>query len=215
MRTGRVVGVDNRHEPPAAPDEGWVARLWHEQADRDPALHTHSIHVGTVASLLAREIGFSEEDVLKVQLASLFHDIGKLDIPREILYAPRRLTPEERRLVELHSIYGSRRLRQIGETPMLAFVEDVALHHHERFDGTGYPEKLAGAQISLPARIATVGDVYAALWERRSYKAAMSHDAVLASMTEGDERMSPAMFDPQVLDALKTSMPKLKQAMAE
>ncbi len=203
------------HEPPSAPDEGWVAKLWSEQADRDPALHTHSIHVSTVASLLAREVGFDEADILKVQLASLFHDIGKLDVPPEILYAPRRLTPEERKLVELHSIYGSQRLRQLGETPMLAFVEDVALHHHERFDGTGYPEKLAGAQISLPARIATVGDVYAAMWERRSYKPAMSHDAVLASMTIGDERMTPAMFDPQVLLALKSTMPRLKQAMVE
>lgn len=205
----------SRHEPPSAPDESWVARLWNEQAQSDPLLHTHSIHVSTIASLLAREIGFSDADILKIQLASLFHDIGKLDIPHDILYAPRRLTPEERLLVERHSICGSQRLRRLGETPMLAFVEDVALHHHERFDGTGYPEKLAGTEISLPARIATVGDVYAAMWERRSYKAAMSHDSVLASMTTGDERMSPSMFDPQVLLALRSMSPKLKQAMEE
>lgn len=207
--------MSSKDLPPSTPDEGWVARLWAEQAERDPVLHTHSIHVSTVASLLAREIGFTAADILKVQLASLFHDIGKLDIPRDILYAPRRLTPEERLLVERHSIYGGERLRRLGETPMLAFVEDVALHHHERFDGTGYPEKLAGEQISLPARIATVGDVYAAMWERRSYKAAMSHDAVIASMTLGDERMSPAMFDPQLLLALRSASPKLKQAMEE
>jgi putative nucleotidyltransferase with HDIG domain len=202
-------------KPPTAPGEGWVARLWHEQAERDPALHEHSTHVATVASLLARELGFVEADILKIQLASQFHDIGKLDIAPEILYAPRRLTREERDLVERHSIYGRDRLRRLGATPMLAYVEDVALHHHERFDGTGYPEKLSGDAISLPARVATVGDVYAALWERRSYKLAMSHDAVFACMTKGDERMSPAMFDPDVLLALNDALPVIKSAMPE
>ena len=203
------------YELPSLSDEGWVAKLWHEQAERDPALHNHSLHVATVASMLARELAFDEADVLKIQLASQFHDIGKLDLPADILYAPRRLTPEERELVEQHSIYGRNRLRQLGATPMLAYVEDVALHHHERFDGTGYPEKLAGPTISLPSRIATAGDVYAAMWERRSYKNAMSHDTVLASMTLGDERMSPSMFDPEVLLALKSVAPKLKLAMPE
>lgn len=201
--------------PPSVPDDGWVAKLWNEQVERDPALHTHSTHVATVASLLARELAFEEADILKIQLASQFHDVGKLEIPSDILYAPRRLTPEERILVERHSILGRDRLRQLGATPMLAYVEDVALHHHERFDGTGYPEKLAGMQISLPARVATVGDVYAALWERRSYKPAMTHDAVYACMTQGDERMSPAMFDPEVLRALKDVVPKLKAAMPD
>jgi putative nucleotidyltransferase with HDIG domain len=205
----------NMQQPPSAPEEGWIAKLWHEQAERDPVLHNHSLHVATVASMIARELAFDEADVLKIQLASQFHDIGKLDLPHDILYAPRRLTPEERELVERHSIYGRNRLRQLGATPMLAYVEDVALHHHERFDGTGYPEKLAGGGISLPARIATAGDVYAAMWERRSYKNAMSHDTVLASMTLGDERMSPSMFDPEVLLALKCAAPKLKIAMPE
>jgi len=205
----------NMQQPPSAPEEGWIAKLWYEQAERDPVLHNHSLRVATVASMIARELAFDEADVLKIQLASQFHDIGKLDLPRDILYAPRRLTPEERELVERHSIYGRNRLRQLGATPMLAYVEDVALHHHERFDGTGYPEKLAGGGISLPARIATAGDVYAAMWERRSYKNAMSHDTVLASMTLGDERMSPSMFDPEVLLALKRAAPKLKIAMPE
>ena len=205
----------NMQQPPSAPEEGWVAKLWHEQAERDPVLHIHSTHVATVAAMLARELAFEEADILKIQLASQFHDVGKLEIPADILYAPRRLTPEERVLVERHSILGRDRLRRLGATPMLAYVEDVALHHHERFDGTGYPEKLVGMQISLPARVATVGDVYAAMWERRSYKQAMSHDAVLSSMTTGDDRMSPSMFDPDVLLALQSAASKLKAAMAE
>ncbi len=201
--------------PPDTPSEGWVVHLWHEQANKDPATHAHSIHVGTVASLVARELGLVDTDILQVHLAALFHDIGKLDIPHEILHAPRRLTPEERALVERHSVYGYQRLQKLGETPMLRFVEDVAHHHHERFDGTGYPEKLCGTQISLPSRIATVGDVYAALWERRAYKNPMSHDSVLTLMLEGDARMSPAMFDPDVMLALKASSPQLRRAMPD
>lgn len=204
------------HElPPEMPKEGWVVHLWREQVDSDPAVHAHSLHVGTVASLVARELGMNDAEVLQIQLAATFHDIGKLDIPGEILYAPRRLTTAERELVEKHSVFGYRRLQKLGATPILRFVEDVALHHHERYDGTGYPEKLQGAQISLPSRVATVGDVYAALWERRSYKSAMSHDAVLTLMTQGDERMTPAMFDPDILLALQGAAPQLRRALPD
>jgi putative two-component system response regulator len=201
-------------EPPAEfPKEGWIARLWHEQAAQYPSLHLHSQHVALVSSLVARELGWDEADILKCQVAGQFHDIGKLDVPREILDAPRRLTPEERQLIERHSILGGRRIRDLGATPVLSFVEDVALHHHERFDGNGYPDRLAGEAIGLPARVTAVGDVYSALWERRSYKDALSHDDVLARMVNGDERMSPAMFDPQVVRALRDASGAIRSAL--
>jgi putative two-component system response regulator len=203
------------HKPIDAPGEGWVARLWHEQADSDPFLHSHSEHVATVCAFVAREIGFDDAAVLRVQLAAQFHDIGKLDLPPEVLYAPRRLTPEERDLVQRHSLFGYERLHRLPPTPMLADVEEVALHHHERFDGTGYPDRMAGDAISLAARIASVGDVYAALWERRSYKPAMPHDAVLDAVTRGDGRTAPEMFDPNLLLALKSAMPQLRKALPD
>ncbi len=197
------------------PEEGWIAKLWNEQAAYDPILHLHSEHVALVSSILARELGWSEAEIVKTQLACQFHDIGKLDIPREILDAPRRLTPEERELIERHSILGRQRLRRLGETPVLSYVEEVAHHHHERFDGRGYPDKLVGQAISAPSRVAAVGDVYSALWERRSYKNAISHDAVQTLMAEGDDRMSPAMFDPDVLLALKSADPAIRTALPE
>lgn len=201
-------------EPPDAfPEEGWVAKLWHEQQAYDTVLHRHSLRVSTVCSLIAREMGWSKPEIVKIQLAGQFHDVGKLDIPLEIHNAPRRLTPEERTLIERHSIFGGHRIRKLGETPVLGFVEEVALHHHERFDGTGYPDKQAGRDISEPSRIAMVGDVYSALWEKRSYKDAMSHDDVLERMIKGDERMSPAMFDPEILLALKSASPAIRAAL--
>ncbi|MBI1244161.1 MAG: HD domain-containing protein [Alphaproteobacteria bacterium] len=198
-------------EPPVSfPDEGWVAKLWHEQEAFDEIVHRHSIRVSIVCAVLAREMGWSEPEIVKMQIAGQFHDIGKLDIPREILNAPRRLTPEERELIEGHSIFGGRRIRSLGQTPVLGFVEEVVLHHHERFDGTGYPDKQQGKGISEQARIAMVGDVYSALWEKRSYKDAMSHDEVATRMSNGDERMTPAMFDPDILAALRDALPAIK-----
>jgi putative nucleotidyltransferase with HDIG domain len=201
--------------PPQEPSEGWVARLWHEQQTNDPALHDHSCHMATISGAVAVELGFRDVEVLKIQLAGQFHDIGKLDLPRDVLYAPRRLTAEEMAIIREHSVLGSRRLRKFDETPVLSFVEDVTRHHHERFDGSGYPDGLVGAAASFPSRIAAACDVYSAMWERRVYKPAMSHDEVLRRMVDGDDRMKPAMFDPDVLSALKDAQPALRRLLPD
>ena len=201
--------------PPQEPSEGWVARLWHEQQANDPALHDHSCHMATVAGAVAMELGFHDVEVLKIQLAGQFHDVGKLDLPHDVLYAPRRLTAEEMALIREHSVLGSRRLRKFDDTPVLSFVEDVAHHHHERFDGSGYPDGLVGAAASFPSRIAAACDVYSAMWERRVYKPAMSHDEVLDRLTRGDERMKPAMFDPDVLAALKDAQTLIRKLLPD
>ncbi len=201
--------------PPQEPSEGWVARLWHEQQNNDPALHDHSCHMATVVGTVAMELGFHDVEVLKIQLAGQFHDVGKLDLPRDVLYAPRRLTAEEMAIIREHSVLGSRRLRRFDDTPVLSFVEDVARHHHERFDGSGYPDGLLGAAASFPSRIAAACDVYSAMWERRVYKPAMLHVEVLRRMVDGDDRMKPAMFDPDVLSALKDAQTALRRLLPD
>jgi len=201
--------------PPSEPKEGWVARLWREQKIADPALHDHSCHMGIVSGAVAAALGIHDRDILKHQLAGQFHDIGKLELPQDVLYAPRRLTEEEMEIIRRHSVLGSLRLRKIDETPILSFVEDVARHHHERYDGSGYPDGLVGDQASLAARIAAACDVYSAMWERRSYKAAMSHDEVMGRLLNGDERMRPTMFDADVLQALQDAQPLIRKLLPD
>ncbi len=201
--------------PPAEPKEGWVAHLWREQKIADPALHDHSCHMSIVSGAVAAALGIDDRDIMKHQLAGQFHDIGKLDLPRDVLYAPRRLTEDEMAIIRRHSVLSSQRLRKIDETPILSFVEDVARHHHERYDGSGYPDKLIGDQASLAARIAATCDVYSAMWERRSYKPSMSHDEVMGRLIDGDDRMRPEMFDPDVLRALKVAQPTIRKLLPD
>ena len=130
------------------------------------------------------------------------HDIGKVGIPDHILLKPGKLTPDERMLMQSHTIIGADALKEVTEhhgtaVAFLQMASDIARHHHERYDGAGYPDRLAGSDIPLAARIVAVGDVYDALRSRRVYKPALSHMATVQIMTEG----SPGHFDPALIQA--------------
>jgi putative two-component system response regulator len=132
---------------------------------------------------------------------SALHDIGKVGLPDYILLKPGRLTPDERVLMETHTIIGANTLTEVAKRhgSALVFLNmaiDIARHHHERFDGTGYPDRLAGSAIPLAARIVAFADVYDALRSRRVYKPALSHAATKHIMLEG----SPGHFDPALLE---------------
>jgi response regulator RpfG family c-di-GMP phosphodiesterase/serine/threonine protein kinase len=130
------------------------------------------------------------------------HDIGKVGIPDHILLKPGKLTPDERMLMQSHTIIGADALKEVAEhhgtaVAFLQMASDIARHHHERYDGTGYPDRLTGSDIPLAARIVAVGDVYDALRSRRVYKPALSHAATVQIMTEG----SPGHFEPGLMQA--------------
>ena len=130
------------------------------------------------------------------------HDIGKVGIPDHILLKPGKLSPDERMLMQSHTLIGAETLKEVAErhgtaVAFLQMASDIARHHHERYDGTGYPDRLAGSDIPLAARIVAVGDVYDALRSRRVYKPALSHTAAVQIMTEG----SPGHFDPALIQA--------------
>jgi response regulator RpfG family c-di-GMP phosphodiesterase len=130
------------------------------------------------------------------------HDIGKVALPDHILAKPGKLLPEERILMQAHTTIGSETLSEVVKQhgSALTFLEmaiDIARHHHERYDGTGYPDRLAGDAIPLAARIVAIADVYDALRCRRSWRPALSHHAALQVMTES----SAGQFDPSLLQA--------------
>ena len=160
----------------------------------------HIKRVSEYSRILATQMGLGEEAVEKLRLASTMHDLGKLMIPSEILDKPGRLTDEEFAVIKKHPGYGEHLLHSVeGDTMTLA--RTIALEHHERVDGRGYPNGEHGEEISLEGRIVAVADVYDALTSRRSYKEAWDSRRAYDEIVKG----SGTQFDAQVVEAFKAA----------
>jgi putative nucleotidyltransferase with HDIG domain len=140
---------------------------------KDKYTHGHSSATMFHAVAVARELGLSEDEVAAVQLGALFHDVGKIGIPESILRKPERLTDEEWSEMRMHPIVGANLLAQV---PTLEKVRPIVLAHHERYDGTGYPNGLKGDEIPLAAQIISVADTFEAMTSTRPYRRALSFD---------------------------------------
>lgn len=134
----------------------------------DEYTYTHSINVSIFSILLSKALGASREAVLEIGLGALFHDYGKYYIPLEIINAPRKLTPQEFAIMKQHPSLGARELTKLAD-PASTLVK-IAKEHHEKFDGTGYPEGLAGDAISTVGALASIADIFDALTSKRAYK---------------------------------------------
>jgi putative two-component system response regulator len=176
---------------------------WHD--DETPAhLRRVQRYARCLAEAAARTPSFAHqidaEFMELIELAAALHDLGKVGVPRAILSKPGPLDPDERRLMESHTVLGYQILEEAclqtgGDGPLLIMAKNIARWHHERFDGTGYPDGLRGVAIPLEARIVAIADVYDALRAARAYKSAWPHGrAVHAMMNE-----SPGHFDPVLL----------------
>jgi putative two-component system response regulator len=182
---------------------------------RDDTTGRHVIRVGRYVTILARELGFSETEADVLGLAAQLHDVGKIGLPDGILLKPGKLTGDEFEVVKRHCDIGGRIVQPLNEkdltaikiacdvsagveSPLLAMAGRIALSHHERYDGKGYPRKLAGQDIPIEGRITSVADVFDALTSARPYKEAYSPTKALQIMEEG----RGTQFDPAILDAL-------------
>jgi putative nucleotidyltransferase with HDIG domain len=162
--------------------------------ERDAFGGSHSQRVGDYAARIAQRLGADEATVELTRLAGNLHDLGKLAIPEEILCKPSALSDTERLVLERHPQIGARMLESLG-------VEQVAewvLHHHERWDGAGYPSRLCGEEIPLAARIIFVADAFDAMTSEHSYGAQLTEQEALAEL----ERCAGTQFDPAVVSAL-------------
>lgn len=159
---------------------------------KDPALRGHSEIVSEYVLTVADRLGFAPERREALIFASLLHDVGKLGISERILLKPAELTPEERGVIQLHPRIGFQLVSQI---PALHEIAPAILHHHERFDGDGYPARLSGQAIPLEARIITVADAFSAIISQRPYSAARSGEVACAEL----ERCAGGQFDPDVV----------------
>ncbi len=158
----------------------------------DEYTYMHSVAVCALMIALARQFGLSEEQVREAGMAGLLHDIGKMAIPDAILNKPGKLTDAEFGTMRRHPEAGSKMLRDIQQVS--ALVLDVCLHHHEKFDGTGYPHRLAGEQISLFARMGAVCDVYDAITSDRPYKRGWDPAESIRKMAEWKGHFDEKVF---------------------
>jgi len=157
----------------------------------------HGERTSALCGHLAHSLGLEPEQCTKIEAASLLHDIGKAAIPQRILDKPGRLTPDERRELETHTTHGHRILSALESEPVeLAAI--VALTHHERWDGCGYPCGLAGEEIPIEARIVAVCDVFDALTNRRPYR---PRPLTVTEATLEMRLERGRAFDPEILDA--------------
>jgi putative nucleotidyltransferase with HDIG domain len=162
---------------------------------KDGYTRGHSERVGQASTMIARELGMDDERVEMVRFAGILHDVGKLGVPTRLLRKDGPLTPEERRVIELHPEYGHEMVRGIS---FLGEARAAVLHHHERLDGSGYPYGLTGSQIPEPARVVAVADAFDAMTSTRSYSRARPVSVALREL----ERCAGSQFDPRMVTAL-------------
>ncbi len=171
-----------------------IAALARTAEFRDPYTAGHQAAVAELATLIAVELGLAADEVAAIGLGASIHDIGKIVVPAEILSRPGRLTAAEYEIVKTHCQVGRDIL---GDSQLAAAVGDVVLHHHERLDGSGYPDGLAGEQLSLAARIAAVADVLNAMSSHRPYRPGLGINAARSEIHAG----SGTSYDPDVVSA--------------
>jgi len=172
---------------------------------REGSLAAHSREVAQLSAAIARRLGLSDGDVLHVQLAGWLHDVGKIAVPDAILTKPGPLTDAEWQTMHTHPAVGADLLRHFPElAPACAAVR----HHHERFDGTGYPDRLAGEQIPLGARIVAAADAYSAMTADRPYRAPRSLPEAIDEL----RRSAGSQLDPAVVTALLDELHSLAMA---
>jgi len=209
-----------------------VFRLARAGEYRDEETGNHVQRVASISRILARALGLGEQEAQQIFLASALHDIGKIGIPDAILLKQGTLTTHERSVMQDHArigwdilthraVIGSvnvgagrdrAALEDLGDdNPLLACAAEIALAHHERWDGTGYPNGLAGEDIPLPARIVAVADVYDALRHHRRYKAAMGTGEAMRIIRES----SGGHFDPALVECFEARLSEIEAVIAE
>lgn len=173
---------------------------------RDDSTGEHSYRVGMLAGLIAEEYGCDHETCFMIELAARLHDIGKIGVPDAILLKPEKLNDAERQIMRTHTTVGAELLSK-SNIPHMQMAEEIARHHHEWWNGSGYPGNVSGSAIPLSARITALADVFDALTHKRPYKEPWPIEAALEEIA----RLKSAQFDPQLTDVFLVLIAKLRQ----
>jgi HD-GYP domain-containing protein (c-di-GMP phosphodiesterase class II)/CHASE1-domain containing sensor protein len=190
--------------------EETIHRLVTASLCRDEETGQHIKRTGLLSEMLARAAGWSEADAEIIRLAAPMHDVGKIGIPDAILQKPGKLTSGEFETMKTHTQIGARMLEG-SQSAILAMARDIAMCHHEHWDGTGYPRGLAGLAIPEPARILSIVDVYDAMTHSRVYRSALPEDEILNLMTRG----AGTRFDPALLALFLANYEQMRRIALE
>lgn len=185
--------------------EETIHRLVKASLYRDEETGAHIRRTGLYSELMAATAGWDPEHIDQIRLAAPMHDVGKIGIPDAILRKPGKLTPEETAMMQTHTVLGAKMLAG-SASPVLNMARDIALCHHERWDGTGYPSGLAGCEIPEPARIVAIVDVYDALTHDRVYRAALPEPEVIKMIADA----RGTQFDARLLDIFMSLLPEMR-----
>ena len=166
-----------------------------------PGIDMHIHRIAEMSAALAKRMGLAQDHVQQLRLASMLHDIGKLDTNAELYNAERKLTEEEYEITKTHTSAGDTILSSY-EDPIFTMARAIAAQHHENHDGSGYPLGLAGGDIAIEAAIVHVADVYDNLRAPRPYREELPHYIAVDILINGDEKSTPDHFNPEVLQAL-------------
>lgn len=176
---------------------------------KDTDTGQHIMRIRDYSVVIAEALGLSKEDIETLKYASIMHDIGKIGIPDSILQKTSILTDEERKAMQKHALIGSRILRN-SSSPLLKAAAEIALAHHERYDGKGYPNGLKGEGIPLFARIVCLADSFDAMVSKRCYKDKVSFEEALNRIQQD----SGKQFDPVLAKIFLEHQDKIKQILS-
>ena len=201
--------VEKKTEQLRHAQEAIIASMAIMAERRDPETGSHiqrtKAYVKVLAHAMAQELPgkLSRNTISMLEQAAPLHDIGKVAVPDHVLFKPGPLTKEEFEIIKDHTTFGADIIRKtemiVGDNPLLKIAEQIACCHHEKWDGSGYPNGFKGEEIPLGARLMAVADVYDALISERPYKKAFSHAEAVDIILHGDDRTRPEDFDPKLL----------------
>jgi len=169
-----------------------VVRDWGQSIEStDTYTFGHCERVAGFALAVARELKLDEEQETAIRIGAYLHDLGKVRVPHEILNKPGALTPEEVRIIQMHPVWG---LELLATIDFPWDIKPIIRWHHERYDGTGYPDRLKGDEIPIGAQVICIVDVYDALTTTRSYRPALSHEEALKQITDSRSWWRPDVY---------------------